>query len=48
MILLTVVAYVSEPLISRVAVWIQLHLDQWFVKTRHTRSRKTGVKLDKF
>jgi hypothetical protein len=29
------VARLSKPLISDVAVWKQLHLNQWFAKTRH-------------
>jgi hypothetical protein len=28
-------AHLSEPLISPVAVWKQLHLNQWFAKTCH-------------
>jgi hypothetical protein len=39
------VAHVSEPLISHVAVWKQLHLEQWFSKTRNIRSWKTGQVL---
>jgi hypothetical protein len=33
--LLRVLAKISEPLISYVAVWKQLHLNQWFTKECH-------------
>jgi hypothetical protein len=33
-------AHVSEPLISRMGVWIQLHLNQWFATMQHKTSWK--------
>jgi hypothetical protein len=34
-------AHLSEPLISPVAVWKELHLNQWFTKTCHkTRGKQ--------
>jgi hypothetical protein len=29
------VAHLGEPMISHVATWKELHLNQWFAKNRH-------------
>jgi hypothetical protein len=35
-------ARLSEPLISHVDVWKQLHVNQWFFKTSHQRAWKSS------
>jgi hypothetical protein len=38
---------ICEPFISSVAVWKQLHLNQWFTKTRHKRSWESSLERER-